>query len=322
MTIETPPAAAPESSVTPPAASTPPAETPPPSSVTPPATPPAAAPPAGGDAPKAFDFASELTRFAGDDKGKINNLRYKSLDDALEALHNAKTKIREGSLRKPLAADATPEQIAEYREANGIPDKPEGYFEKLPDGLVIGDEDKRIFDSFAKSMHAKNVDPSVVHETIKWYNEFAQQEEAAALERNLDAKTKVEDQFMKEWGADFPANKNLISNIVATMPKELVGEGEEPGPLFLAELPDGTQLMNHPAMISMLVEMGKKLHMPSTPLAPGNSPTGQTDEARRDELVKMSGNHDGPYWKGPNAVAMQNELVSLNERIAKRSGGG
>lgn len=266
------------------------------------------------DAPT-FDLKASIAKWAGEDKAKLNSLRYNSLEDMAAALFNAKQKIREGSVKAPLKADATADELAEYRRENGIPEAPEGYLEKLPDGLVIGEEDKPIFDSFMKSMHAKNADPAVAQEAVKWYYDFIEGEESKAVEANANACAATEDQLMAEWGGDFPANKNLFTNVIAGMPKELVGENGD-GPLYSAVLSDGTQLMNHPEMVRWIVKVARDLHMPTTQLTAENSPGGVSIHDRIAELVKMSGNHDGPYWRGAKAHGLQLELQSLNTKLA------
>lgn len=264
----------------------------------------------------AFDLSAEIKRWAGDDKAKLNSLRYKSLDDTFKALVEAKQRIRDGSVKKPLGENATPEEVAEYRAANGIPETHEDYLKDLPDGLVIGDADKPIFDSVMKRLHAKNADPAIAKDLVSWYYQHQQEREAAEFEANENARTVTEDTLTQEWGAEFTANKNIIANIVAGMPKELVGEGDEPGPLFTAQLPDGTQLMNHPAMLRALAELGRKVHSPTTLTTQGD-PQGKSIDDRIAELQKMAGDHNGPYWKGPQAAGFQAELLDLNRRKEK-----
>src|SRR3546814_3644725 len=52
---------------------------------------------------------------------------------------------------------ATPEQIAEWRKEQGIPEKPEDYDLKFDNGLVIGEADKPLVAEFLKASHATNV---------------------------------------------------------------------------------------------------------------------------------------------------------------------
>ncbi len=52
---------------------------------------------------------------------------FKTQDDLVKSLRNAERRISEGGGVKPPAENATPEEIAAWRSAIGVPDKPEGY---------------------------------------------------------------------------------------------------------------------------------------------------------------------------------------------------
>jgi hypothetical protein len=109
----------------------------------------------------ALDWRKSVS--GGDEKAVKTFERFATLGDLGKAYREAQAKISSGELAKPLPKDATPEQIKAYREGNGIPEKPEGYFEKLPNGLVIGEDDKPLFEGFAKSMHELNAPPAMIH---------------------------------------------------------------------------------------------------------------------------------------------------------------
>jgi hypothetical protein len=66
----------------------------------------------------------------------------------------------------PLATDAKPEDVAEFRKVWGVPDKPEGYTFKLPEGMpadVIDPEEQK---AFAALMHKHNLPQSVMQDIM------------------------------------------------------------------------------------------------------------------------------------------------------------
>src|SRR3546814_8159770 len=69
-------------------------------------------------------------------------------------------KLSSGEFKKAIGPDATPEQIAEWRKEQGIPEKPEDYDLKFDNGLVIGEADKPLVAEFLKASHATNVTPA------------------------------------------------------------------------------------------------------------------------------------------------------------------
>ncbi|KKK50384.1 hypothetical protein LCGC14_3125540, partial [marine sediment metagenome] len=95
--------------------------------------------------------------------------RYANPANVGKALMATRQKISSGEMiaAKP---DGTDEQaLNEWRAQAGIPEKAEGYLDKLPDGIVIGDDDKPIVDSFITSMHEDDIPPAVVHKALTSY---------------------------------------------------------------------------------------------------------------------------------------------------------
>jgi hypothetical protein len=254
----------------------------------------------------------------------LNRLkRFSSIDDALEWGFNADKKIADGSYKKPLGDKATPDEIAEYRKANGIPETADKYLEKLPDGLVIGDDDKPFIEKFTKAFHDKNADPSIVHAAIKTYYDVIDQQEGLRQQLNAAARTETEDALRAEWGPDYRQNTNLINSFIGSMPKELQDE------LFQSAKPDGTQIMNNPAMLQWLAQQARELNYTGAVLPSGEASAKGID-SEIHELTKASGDKNGPYWKGPPHSTRKGEtemsgrlleLYELQQRLGARKAG-
>ena len=132
--------------------------------------------------------------FAGGDKTKASQFeRYTSPADVGKAFLSQRERISSGDLLKPLPDGATDDDVKAYREQQGIPGEVSGYFENMPDGLVIGDDDKAVFESLAGSLHDINASPGVVHQTIKWYNNYVEEQAAIQQEGDVAARQKTED---------------------------------------------------------------------------------------------------------------------------------
>lgn len=318
------PAPAPQGNPNPDPTPTPaPAPTPAPSPTPPPApTPDPTPPPAAAWGEKwREDYATKAATIDGkvneEQQGKIlaRLKRFPSAKEALDWAFNADKKIADGSFKKPLGDKATAEEIAEYRKANGIPEKPEQYLEKLPDGLVIGDEDKPFIDKFVKAFHGKHADPALVHTAISTYYEMVDEQEGLRAEANTAAKTAAEDALRGEWGADYRANTNLINSFIGSMPKELQDE------LFQSAKPDGTQIMNNPEMLKWFAQQARELNYTGAVLPSGEaSSKGITTEI--DALKAKMADRNSDYWKGPTADKQQaryRELLELQERIKSRA---
>lgn len=213
--------------------------------------------------PAADPIADWRKTIAGSDE-KVSKLleRYSTPADFTKAHLEAVAKIRSGELLKPLAKDATPEQVKEYREALGIPEKPEGYFEKLPNGLVIGEEDKPLFDGFAAALHELHAPPAMIHKAVEWYYGMQDQQIQAQQEADSQAKPALEAKLRETWGADFKANANIYQSFIASAP-EAVREA-----LTTARDVNGNYILYSPEVVSWLTSQAREIN-PAGHIVPG-----------------------------------------------------
>jgi hypothetical protein len=219
--------------------------------------------------------------FAGEDAEKLERLqRYQSPKAVIDALVAAQDKIRSGSLKPTLPPTANAQEIAEYRKAHGIPEAPAGYLENLPDGLVIGEEDKPIFESFVAALHAENADPKIAHAAVKWYNGFVEQQEAEAVEADTVARKAAEDTLRAEWGRDYRTNLNVIQSYMDTMPPP-VAEA-----LKGARGADGVALFNNPEFSQWFAGFAREANSVQTLVGPDGQKHGQSLE---DEIKHIEG---------------------------------
>lgn len=283
--------------------------------------------PAAGDSPKPGDKPADPPPPAGpwgdnwreaasaEDQAVLKALqRYASPKDVAKALVEAQAKIRSGELSKPLPDDATPEQIAEYRKARGIPEQAAGYLEKLPDGLVIGEDDKPLFDSFAGELHKHNVDPKVAHGLIAWYQNLVSGEDKARVDADAELKATVEHELRTEWGQEFKINVNVVNSFLAQAPKEVQEMLAE------ARTMDGTPIKGTAAFARWIASVAREINPAITiPGASGGDPL-QSIDGRIAELDKMM-RTDRKGWN--NSPALQAEylrLVDQRDSLRRRTG--
>lgn len=252
----------------------------------------------------------------GDDKALKQLERFTNPKALWDSYQSAYQKIRSGEVKAPLPDKPTPEQLAAYRQERGIPEKPEGYLEKLPNGLVIGDDDKPIFESLVKKLHEGNADPKTVHGIVEWYQGF--RENAVAEQREADMKfgQETEDDLRAEWGAEYRINKSIRDTFVGSLPEGIKE-------VFLnSRMPDGRLLGDHADLSKWLVQMARDAGMAST-IVSGTG--GNQIQSINDEIAKfdkLMGNPNSEYWKGQNAEKNQSryrELVAARERMKARA---
>jgi len=143
---------------------------------------------------------------------------YKDLPSLLKGLKDSKSAAMQrldGMVKLP-GAEASPEDIAAYRTAIGVPETVDGYqFDAtgLPEGNEI---DAEIFGEFAALAHSQNLTPAQVNEITKFQvglegrmaAENAQMEEASLAEQKQVLET--------AWGAKFQENFMLAQRAAKT----------------------------------------------------------------------------------------------------------
>lgn len=241
-----------------------------------------------------------------DDKFKSELERFSTPADMGKAYREARATISSGNLKQAPDENATPEDLAAYRQANGIPNEPTGYLENLPEGLVIGEDDKEIFADFAGAMHEMNVEPQVMHKVIDWYNNFSETTQDQIAEMDHGHHQETEDSLRQEWGSDYRANINLVGSLIETT----FGE-DNANAILNARDAEGRALMNIPGVLEGLADISRKLN-PVAQLAPA---TGRTpDQTLDDEIAtieKAMRDDREAYNKDEKMQARYRELLQI-----------
>lgn len=252
--------------------------------------------------------------YAGEDTKKLAQLkRYESPKAAMDALFAAQEKIRTGAVKEPLGKDAKPEEVAAWRKANGIPETAEGYFEKLPEGVVMGDADKEGFKGFIESAHANNAPPEFVAMAVQEYQKRQEELNVALQAEDNNAKNECIALLSKEFGPEYTANINSMRGLVeAHFPKETHEA------LYGARLADGTALFNHPDMIRSLVRISREINPMGTP-TPGGGFDKLDDIDSQIKVYEGRMKTDRNNWfKDEKAQNHYKELLRAKERFTKK----
>lgn len=251
---------------------------------------------------------------AGDDKMLATLNRFNSPAEVYKAYAELRTKISKGEIKAPLKADATPEEIAEYRAANGIPETAEGYdLSNIGDGIVLGDDDKAAIKPYLDSMHAKNVHPDVVREGVKVYMEAREEETLARIEADETAKTTTTELLKQEWGAEYNANINRVLNFVrGNFPAELQDS------FLQGRLADGTPIFSSPEALRALSRLERTLNPTGTVVPGGGADNLQSINDEIAAIEKRMSTDRTNYFKDEKAQARYRDLVAARERFSPK----
>lgn len=227
----------------------------------------------------------------GDEKRLARLSRYASPEALADALIAAQNRISSGELKSALPKDATTEQIAAWRTENGIPESPDKYDLTFDNGLVVGENDKPIVDSFLKAAHGEHYTPTQAKAAVKWYLDFQKESQVAAAENAKKLEQDTADALNAEWGADYRGNQNAIAGLVDS---------------FLPAGDDNlrTLVMNgvkqHAGFAKMMAGIALQLNPAGTLIGAGNG--GDISKSIADEIAKIEHemkNPGGAYYKGP-----------------------
>lgn len=278
---------------------------------------PAAEPAKAGD-PAAWpeDWRDKLS--GGDEKLKNLLARYTSPDAMAKAFKEARDAIAKKPSKEEVAdlpENPTDEQLAAYRKAKGIPEKPEDYEFEIPEGKELSDSEYDILMDFAKEMHGKHVSKDMVKAISSWflgYEDVVAQKQADAA---FQARTTTEEKLRAEWGGDYKANINLMSNVL----QEHLGT--QTGEFLSMTMLDGTKLGDNETFIRLMADMSRKIGGSTAELYTSDvATTGQSLEARKAELMKLMNSSDPierkKYWSQP----VQEEMLRIQSALVRRAG--
>lgn len=296
-TPATPPVAKP-APTTPPAASDPPA-----------APPPAGDPPVTPATPAADDWRA---RIAGDDEKLLGYLARIPSEKALaEQVKRHNDDLKAGKYRKPLPENPTDDEVAAWRKDNGVPEKPDAYMTTLPDGLVVGDDDKPFVDQFLTNMHAANAPPALVNAALETYYGIVEEQAAAQAEAANGAKNQSIEVLREEWGPDYRRNLNVMTGYLDTLPEPVANAFK------FGKGADGLPLGYNADVLKWLTAQA----MESNPLATVVPGAGANQaSAIADEIAKIEGlmrTDRSAYNKDQKMQERLRELYSAREKLPK-----
>jgi hypothetical protein len=195
---------------------------------------------------------------AGEDVKAIEELsRFPSAKEFLKSNRELRQKLSQRAEPAKLPDNATPEQVAEYRKAQGVPDvaadaTPDKYMEaygvKIPDGVQLGEVEKGMLGDFAKTMHAAHMPPAAVKQAADfWFKAQAANEQAI---RNIDLQRDKEwvAQAREQLGKDYDGLVAGANDYLT----QLVPDDTVRSELLNARLPGGGLISAHPAFIQIM----------------------------------------------------------------------
>lgn len=210
--------------------------------------------------------------------------RFNTPADAAKALRQQDKLISSGQLKKPLAANAKPEDIAAWRKENGIPETADKYDLGLKTEELVPMSAKFVSLMTAKA-HAANAHPDVVKAIASAIPEFEASMAAEVEALNSTAKSESIETLRGEWGPDYKSNIDGIDSL-------LNNQDSAAKDAILNARIDGVQLLNIPAVVRMLASHARELGYVGGTVVPSGGDLGASIETELAELKAQMGTPD------------------------------
>ncbi len=253
-------------------------------------------------------------RIAGDDDKVRKRLdRFASPQAIMTSFTNLEKKLNEKGASK-FPTEGTDKEKTAWRKEEGIPEEASGY--TMPEGLIIGENDKPMIDEFLAIAHAGNQPPAIVAQTLDWYFKYQDAEMENRMGMDEQEKTATRDELQDEYGEDLNRNLGAAFALLEQAPE---GVKEE---VLGARLKNGTALGNHAPTLRWLTSLAMELNPAATVIPGGGSDNLQTINAELADLEKMMSDRKGDYYTGPKSEGLQKryrELTDAKNKMAERA---
>lgn len=196
---------------------------------------------------------------AGDDKAALDRLkRFAGPGDLFKSYREAEKRLSTRPTAPSLPEGATPEEVAAYRKAIGVPDAPEGYGFKFADELKPSDGDNAALAEFQKEMHAAHVPPGAAKAAFEFYQKRMTDGRAAMAEAAEAATLENMAELRGEWkGREYGRNMKIADEFLTKHFGEDQTQLKAVNEILQLRLPNGVQVMHYAPFMKGLVSMAR-----------------------------------------------------------------
>lgn len=242
---------------------------------------------------------------------KETGKRFTSKADAVRAINDFRK--RESQVRVP-GKNASPEEIATYHKAIGIPEKPEDYeFPNLPEGMELTEEVKASRAEWGKRFKTLGIPKEAAKELSKLANEDALKQVVAQQEADKAFVAQQEAALRNEWkGEEYDRNKTLANRAFTELASRT---GLKIDDLTQIETKDGRFLMDRVEIVRMFAAIGREMSEGSIGPTLTDSEKDTVDDQIRNVRTQVAEAQAVGDSKRANKLYQQEQAL-----IAKRGG--
>jgi len=237
--------------------------------------------------------------------------RFASPEALMDSYFNAQNKIRttQTTPQRP-NENSTEEEIAAYREANNVPETPDGYEYNLPEGLIVGDDDKVLLDGFMELAHSHNIPQEAVDAIVNsHFTNMEKQNQMEVMQFEQDFIT-AQEILKGEMGVDYERNINHL----ATFMQDTLGDDWEVMEGAIGA--DGVPLMSNPAIIRKLSILANQTDPVARVMPQGMRNVDSVDsEIKKIESMFSNPEERRKYNSDPKLQSRYRELLAAKNKM-------
>lgn len=259
---------------------------------------------AGGEGGPGEIAYSALVESITDQNLRSTAERFGSFSDVVGTVAKLRQDLSD-RIRIP-SAKATPEDVAKFRKALGVPGAPEEYQFAPPEGVEFDDNDKAIVEAFRPIAHKYNVPQAAFAEFMSELTKMGGEIRQNITEEVHSFREETQALLDKEWGSDKAKNINF-----ATRASKAHGGDKFIDFLNQTKLEGGGLLGDHPDMVKFLATVGRKSDEADM-IVVSSQAEKQSAKERIDQILKENP-VGSPNYTSP---AVQRELADLYKKVA------
>jgi hypothetical protein len=254
------------------------------------------------------DWREQLAE--GDDKLLKELKRFTSPNMLVKSWKDARTKISSGQYKMAAPPEgATEDQIAEWRQQNGIPESADKYSTDIGEGMVLGEDDMAIVKGFLEHAHEKNLPQSSVTAMLEWYYNFNDSLKSQVVARDHEFRVNATAELKNQWGAEYDMNLNAIRALVPEEVSDL---------LFNARTEDGEVLGSHPRVLQFLAQTAREMYPEATVIPGGGTGSLDSIETEIAAIRKDIANPASGYYKDQAKQDRFARLLEARDKLSRR----
>jgi len=229
------------------------------------------------------DWRSKLSN--GDEKLMKRLERFTDPSKIFQSWLAAEQKISSGEYKKGLDENATEEQVAEWRKANGIPEAADGYKPPALEGLEWSEADQPLLNTLFEAMHGANATQAQVDAALNAYGKLVSETQSARVEADRQFIIENEDALRAKYGDEFRPNLAIYKRVLeqsdnSPLPRDVVQA------LMSARDENGNAVINNAAVADFIVNLGLDYYGPAGIETGDGKATAQTQLDEIKQIMK------------------------------------